>query len=463
MKAWAQPVAYIRRSVASRADPGDISREFQTEAVRALAGEDVDRLAIIDQDWGRSAATDKTDRRLAFLGLLDRIEAGEVSALYAYSADRLARSVEWSARLLNACRRAGVPIITTQGRVDPGDEAATLLFHVLAATNEAALSGMEKKARASVERRQARNIAAGRAPNHGMGRKPYGAGTGEDVRLVLAGFDEARSFNGAARLLNGCPADCAKDHEHRAKVRTRDGTRWTGTVVGRIVQRERPEVAPRVRRGVAAKAPHIFTGLLLCDCGTKMTSMPRHAGVNGQKTDTVGYFCPSGRSVEGHPKPYVIAESKVRSWAEEVLKEYTTLATARMKATGAPDEAEMAASRAALERKRGGVGIAFAAGAFGDPESAEAQVEMRRQVAEVNASIARLDSMAETREVILTPWRNVPLIDLTGDPADVNWRLRRVWKAIRMRHYQGRFEPALPDWQEGAQAWAEGRDVEDEA
>jgi len=35
------------------------------------------------------------------------------------SPDRLARSVEWSARLVNACRRAGVPITTTGTEPDP--------------------------------------------------------------------------------------------------------------------------------------------------------------------------------------------------------------------------------------------------------------------------------------------------------------------------------------------------------
>src|SRR5664280_1140153 len=192
------PVAYIRRSVASRADPGDVSREFQTEAVRALANGDAARLVIIDRDWGRSAATDKTGRRLAFLALLDAIEAGDVSALYAYSTDRLARSVEWSARLLNACRRAGVPIVTREGRIEPGDAGAALLFNVLAAVNENALSGMEAKARASIGRRQARNVEAGRAPNAGMGRKAYGP---ETTAAVLAAFDAAGSFLGATKAL----------------------------------------------------------------------------------------------------------------------------------------------------------------------------------------------------------------------------------------------------------------------
>jgi len=237
MNANAQPTAYIRRSVASRADPGDVSREFQTEEVRRLAGADGPTLTIIDRDWGRSAATDKAARRLAFLALLDAIEAGDVSALYAYSTDRLARSVEWSARLLNACRRAGVPIVTREGRIEPGDASAALLFNVLAAVNENALSGMEAKARATVARRQARNIAAGREPNAGMGRKNYGEDPShpdEDVAAVLAAFDKAGSFLGTTKLLNA------------AHVPTRLGaTDWDVRTVGRIIRRARATTAPK--------------------------------------------------------------------------------------------------------------------------------------------------------------------------------------------------------------------------
>src|SRR5829696_1966939 len=97
---YAAPVAYIRRSVARTGDPGDVSRDFQTDKVRSLAAADGLGLRIIDGDWGRSASTDKTDKRLAFLELLAAVERGEVSTIYAYSTDRLARSVQWAARLL---------------------------------------------------------------------------------------------------------------------------------------------------------------------------------------------------------------------------------------------------------------------------------------------------------------------------------------------------------------------------
>ena len=120
-----RPVAYIRRSVARKGDPGDVSRDFQVDKVRALANGDGPRLRIIDGDWGRSAATDKTGQRVAFLGMLEDIERGLVSHVYAYSPDRLARSVEWSAPAGQRLPAGeGGPITTTAGTVAPDDPAA---------------------------------------------------------------------------------------------------------------------------------------------------------------------------------------------------------------------------------------------------------------------------------------------------------------------------------------------------
>ena len=145
--------AYIRRSLRSRSDPGDVSRDFQVDKVVELAGPDAANLDILDGDWGRSGATDKTAKRLDFLALLEAIERGEVTAVYAYASDRLARSVEWSARLLNACRRAGVPIVTSEGRFEPDNPMTDQLFYFQAMQNEGYCRAGD--AEAPCDRRQA--------------------------------------------------------------------------------------------------------------------------------------------------------------------------------------------------------------------------------------------------------------------------------------------------------------------
>jgi DNA invertase Pin-like site-specific DNA recombinase len=160
----ARPVAYIRRSVIRRGNEGDLSREFQVAEVRRLAGDDGPSLAVIDGDWGRSARHDKTDKRLAFLAMLESIERGEVSTLYAFATDRLARSVEWSARLLNACERAGTTIVTGEGRFAPGDDGPRITFQVLAVMNENAVRAMGRKALATRKRRDLRGDRRGSPP-----------------------------------------------------------------------------------------------------------------------------------------------------------------------------------------------------------------------------------------------------------------------------------------------------------
>src|SRR3954463_954164 len=130
MMPYAVPVAYIRRSVARTGDPGDVSREFQTDKVRSLANGDGPSLRIIDGDWGKSGGRKGARHRAAFLAMLGDIEAGKVSTVYAYSIDRLARDVEASARLLNACERTGATIVTSEGRFAPGDVGARLTFHI---------------------------------------------------------------------------------------------------------------------------------------------------------------------------------------------------------------------------------------------------------------------------------------------------------------------------------------------
>jgi len=304
----AQPVAYIRRSVASRADPGDVSREFQTDAVRKLAGPDADRLRIIDADWGRSAATDSTARRLGFLQLLEDIEAGAVSALYAYSADRLARSVEWSARLLNACRRANVPIVTGEGRFDPTNGATTDLYNFRAVVNESAVRQMQEKARATVARRKARNIEAGREPNAGMGRKPYDP---ETTAAVLAAFDEAGSFLGATKALTaaGVPSYLGG----KPNPRKNGGTYgWNTLTVSRVVRRARPDMPRTGRQGARARSTHTLSGLLRCGgdldgrtCGAILSSMPRP----GKRSPAM--YCRVAHNNASHSRPYVISEAKL--------------------------------------------------------------------------------------------------------------------------------------------------------
>ena len=383
-----QPTAYIRRSARSRTDPGDISREFQIEKVRELAGPDGASLRIIDADWGRSAATDKTNQRLAFLALLEEIERGEVSALYAYSTDRLARSVEWAARLLNVCRRAGVVIVTSEGRFEPDNAMTDQMFYFQAVQNE----GYSRQATAK------RNDSVRRQRQHTdkLGPKFYGELPGESIGAVLAAFDECGSAHRTAVLLN------------ERGIPTRRGGPWSHGAVRQILVRE-GRVPKLGVRGAKPRAPFAFYRLLRCHCGRTMTGV-RHGRIRGgdRPRPIILYRCINGSTDPAHGTKS-IAESKLLGWAK--------LEAARLALPG--DELEIAErgeqERIRLEAKRDLILDAYFDGAIDKPAR-------DARLAEVDAAIARVDAEA----VVV----DLPSVEWSAPPEALNGALSALWERI---------------------------------
>lgn len=272
-----KPVAYIRRSVARKSDPGDISRSFQTAKVRELAGDDGPTLVVIDQDWGRSAARDKTDKRLAFLDLLASIERGEVSTVYAYSADRLARSVRWAAQLLDACEDAGTTIVTSEGRFPPGDTGARMVFQVLAIGNEHALTSIVQKSTSGIAARRARGDELGSFRyGYKTARQANGSIKWErdpDVPLDRV-LDIVRANHG--NILASC-----RDLDGEGIAPPKGGVRWGTSALTRIVDREEPNLRPRrTRTGTRRPTKSVLTGLVKCPtCDATMTPVSTREGI----------------------------------------------------------------------------------------------------------------------------------------------------------------------------------------
>ena len=110
-------VAYLRRSRVDARRTGAISYEQQMTAVRRLAeqhGDDPDALVVIE-DWGKSGRAEKQHLRGGFARLEEMVRDGTATAVYAYSANRLARSLEALAKLAKACEAAKVPIRCADG------------------------------------------------------------------------------------------------------------------------------------------------------------------------------------------------------------------------------------------------------------------------------------------------------------------------------------------------------------
>jgi DNA invertase Pin-like site-specific DNA recombinase len=384
MTPYARPAAYIRRSARSRSDPGDLSREFQTDKVRELAGADGADLRIIDADWGRSAATDKTDRRAAFLALLEEVERGEVSALYAYSTDRLARSVEWSARLLNACRRAGTVIATSEGRFEPDNAMTDQLFHFQAIQNEGYSRQASQKRRATVERQRARGARLGVAP--------FGALPGEDVAPIIAAFRQAGSCYGAARILNA------------AGSRTRRGALWTSKVVADVLRRADVPYRRKPKPGVKAQADWITYQLLTCPCGNTMTSMDRRSP---------RVTCWRARHDPAHPRPHGISEARIL----DALKAEAARLRVPTDAVEMADDAEH--QRAAIAEKRERIIDMFADGTI------RTKADRDRRLATLDDDLDTLDA---AQVVVAVPQS----VDWTQPAATVNAILRAMWERVEL-------------------------------
>jgi DNA invertase Pin-like site-specific DNA recombinase len=393
MRSMREHIAYVRRSARSRSDPGDLSREFQTAKVLELAGAEAGRVRIVDDDWGRSAATDKTDQRVAFLAILEAVERGEVEALYAYAMDRLARSVEWSARLLNACRRAGTVIVTSEGRFEPDNELTDNLFYFQAIQNENYSKQAGKKRRATVEAQHKRYRETG-DPKDKPGPPYYGDREGEDRAAVVAAFDEAGSAHGAAILLN---KRLMADPEHAA--RPRRAATWTHATVRQVVARE-GRVYPHGTRGAKLAGSFTLSRLLLCWCGNRLTGVRHPSG-------RILYRCVSGQTDPRH-KPASIAETRVLPF---VKSEVALLRPPGAVLTGV--DAKARREQLAEDERR--VTNAYRLGAYTDDE-------YEREILAIRNAEAALDTMP----------RIVPTVDWEWPVATLNGVLRNIFEYIEL-------------------------------
>lgn len=445
MMPYASPVAYIRRSVSRTGDRGDVSREFQTEAVRALANGDGPSLRIIDGDWGKSGGRKAGHLRAAFLGMLADVEAGKVSTIYAYAEDRLARDVEASVRLLNACERNGVVIVTRADTYAPGDPRARRRFIDEANDNEYALSKMTEKASDTATKRKERGDVMGRAPygyQHKMidGRSQLVPREGESPATVVEAFRLTGAYNQAAKLLNGPKGEPVVDESGRTigigyGLPTRfEGKRWDPTTVRHVVLREEPELAPvRTRRGASTRSTRLFAGLLRCPHAEThpmtpdilTSSVARYQAKGTEYGHTVRYYCRTANMDQSHPRPYIVAETKILPWAEAELADYPKRMRTAARAKDDPSE-----KLAALEERRERVIANFEDGDI-------TRDQKKARLAAIDAEVATLEPARRA----VGEWRSLresgaipppdPRLDQM-DPAEANAFLRRIWDHIEL-------------------------------
>jgi len=429
------PAAYLRRSFVDAESPGDISREAQRAAVRKLAAADGHNGNLVEyDDWGISADVAKSARRTAYTRLLADMEAGGISAVYAFDVDRLYRDPRDLIRLQDAATRHAVAITTTGGRLaigDGDDPSAEAFAFIGAVFGRLELGKAKKRVRAAMAARRARGDALGRPPygwrfgRDESGRVILELDPAEPIEPVLAAVREAGSFAGAARALNA------------AGIPARSAASWSGNQVGHVAHHAAPETAPARRPGPRSRHDWTLGGLLRCPapCGTVMTARETYTTTKyGRFGSYIGYQCPRGRYNATHPRPYIVAE--------RVILPLVRAETARLRAPEAVtvDAPDLEAERAELETRRARILDMYEL----DDIKRE---EYQRRLAGVRDAMAAIERRAEAETIVPVP----PAIDWdTWTPGELNRVLRALWDRIQLgkdlRPTPDGYARTMPEW-----------------
>lgn len=417
-------VGYIRRSSGGESA---ISRSAQEKAIAAAAEVRDDHVGRTFIDWGRSGS-DRT--RPAFLEMVAAIEAGQVSAVYAYDADRLARRTATLAMLLDAASETGTAVVDRMGRDLAGKDR--LVGEVMGVVDSEVLRKMTERNRENRRTRKARGDEDGPAP-YGYRRECHDADGNVVVRAwgklqpgeryvfvvddadaiarVVELYRETRSLNETARALN------------RAGVKADRGGGWHAASVTRVIDRNAPGLRrAAMGRGVRAGAkPRILLRLLRCHCGQVMS--PSEASVRGR--DYTRWYC--RQAVVGeHGGPHGITQSKllpiIQAEADRLVVPHDGLIVPGERYDDSTERAEVADLRA-----RGRDAIA---------DALEADLDAERRAHGAYREIAtaippRIDWDAWTIEAINTALRALFIrIDLGPDllPSGFAWAVPE-WRA----------------------------------
>lgn len=417
------PVAYLRRSNAGGHNGnGRISFDVQRAAVLDLAARRGDPEPELIVEWGVSGAaaagpgvmggTGRGGKRHAYHELRAAIDADRVSALYAYSLSRLARSTRDLLDLAEACVAHGVPIrLDKEGDIDGTTPSGRLYLTVLAAVSTF-------EAEVSRERAHDRNESM-RESGRYMGRAPYGyliddgqlvpdPVTAPILKRVLALYATLKAPARVARALND------------AQVKAPEGGLWRDGTIRRILARQPGHKPPATVRGSRAVPAARFSRLLFCWCGSMMSpDRKTYRTASGEARSWVGYGCQRGRVDPDHGKPYNIPETAVIAAAK--------VQAARVRL---PDSYESAAAaeekRAELDARRGRVIDALEAGTI-------TRAEAEPRLARITEEIAAIEAKTEIIDV--------PTIDWTWSPESLNPVLRSFWERIDL----GRDMQITPD------------------
>jgi DNA invertase Pin-like site-specific DNA recombinase len=386
---------YIRKSVVH--DPSRmLSPEMQEAAISRLAESNGDGEVVILSDLDVSGRKGRS-RRPGWDELLSAVEDGEAHAVYAYSLSRFARSVAQLADFFDLCDRKGVKIRVDRDHIDTSTATGKLVGNVLASLAQFEADVASERVKDAFVAKRARDPQW-----EGPGNRPYGSKDGEDPAMVIEAFQEAGSFDGAARLLHqrGIPTRGKKE----------DGVGyWYGTTVRDIIRREAPNlIAPGVSRGSAAGSRQFrLSRLLACStCGTMMT------GSYDRRHDQVNYYCRLAR-VTPHARGNVLESKILPGVIDEASFAIPNIANAQR---GSKEDEARAVD---LAGKRDRWLEQYAEGLID-------KAERDRRLAAIAEEESKLTAFRWVRRLTLPP------DPATSDPGKVNAYLRRLFSRIEV-------------------------------
>lgn len=392
-------IGYIRQSRRADLDVA-LSPEQQRRDIDTLAARDGVTVSAVYEDLGRSGGRGKERLRAGYQDVLAAIESGGATTIYTKTLTRLGRSVRELYRVLELCEAHGCRIVTMkEGVMDPRTPIGRAQFGMLAVFAEFERDLAVERARD--------NVASRRARGETMGRRTYGTKAGESPERVVAAYEEAGSFNGAAAILN------------RAGVRTVLNRTWSPSSIRILVAREAPGlIVPHGRKGAKVGTGFLFSGLLVCP-GCRGILTAGHL----QRGRYVRYHCHRAPAEPDHPRPYSIGESKVLPWLR--------IEAARLRP---PDDLVALSDRTdeeriALEQRRERIRVAWVNGLYRDEES------MAAEKAIVDEAITRLDLQGRVVEIPPVAWDRPAL--------EVNRALRVLWDHVEL---DANLRPVRVEW-----------------
>lgn len=420
-----RPVAYLRRSSATTANgAGRVSFDVQRAAVLDLATRSGDPEPELIVEWGASGAaaesafggSSRGGKRHAYHVLRAEIEAGSVSALYAYSLSRLGRSTRQLLDLIEACVTAGVPVrLAKEGTIDGTSPMGRLYVTILAAvaTAEAEVAAERGKDRTASMRERGAHI----------GRAPYGSRIAQDGTLAA----DPTAAPTVARVTSlyrdlGSPARVAQALNAAGVPAPRKG-KWGDATVRRILARQPGFRPPTTVRGSRALPSTTFARLVRCACGATMTPERTNRRLaDGTTKEYRAYICSRARFDPTHGSGRRVPESTLLAFA--------MAEAARLRAPeGLVGPTGRDAERVDLASQRERVMDAYQSGVID-------KSMMLRRVEKIDAKVAELEA-AEAAVI------DVPQLDWSWPPATVNGVLRALWRYIEL-DVNG--QPVAADW-----------------